>query len=83
MKILTRTFVVTASAAVSMFAAVAAAQAGTTISDQRYWPNEIHSLGARTSGSVFDALASVDGVVPAPAANAVVYRGGPKTGTRS
>ncbi|CAN5233076.1 hypothetical protein BH10PSE10_BH10PSE10_26580 [soil metagenome] len=81
MKISTKTFVLAASAAVSMFAAVAAAQAGQTISDQHYWPNEIHS--SRTSGSVFDALASMDDSTAAPAANPVVYRGGPKTGTRS
>ncbi|MCR6732864.1 MAG: hypothetical protein NVV83_01620 [Afipia sp.] len=81
MKASTRTFALAASAAISMFAAVAAAQAGTTISDQRYWPNEIRSSGVNTASSPFNAMASIDTVRSGE--SAVIYRGGPKTGTRS
>jgi hypothetical protein len=80
MKVSTRIFVLAASAALSMFAA-AGAQAGTTISDRRYWPNEIRSSPVDTATSPFDAMASMN--TTRPAGNAFIYRGGPKTGTLS
>jgi hypothetical protein len=80
-KVTTRTFVLAASAAISMFAAVAAALAGTTISDQRSWPNEIHSLTVNAAVLPFNAMASMDTVRSSE--RPVIHRGGPKTGTRS
>lgn len=71
-----------AAGAISVFAVSGAAFAGATIADRQYWPNEIHSSAARASGNAFDAFASMDDSALATAANAVTYRGGPKTGVR-
>ena len=70
------------AATISLFAASGAAFAGARISDRQYWPNEIHASGVRSTGTVFDAQASLDYQAPSLATNSVMYRGGPKTGTR-
>ena len=68
-------FALAASAVISLFTASAVAHAGAVISDQRYWPSEVHrsSIAPRFG---FDAMASM-GV--APTADPFVYEGGPKT----
>jgi hypothetical protein len=75
-------FAAAAAVAISVFTVSGAAFAGATITDRQYWPNEIHSSAARASGNALDAFASMDDSAPATAANAVTYRGGPKTGVR-
>lgn len=74
-----------AAAAAIAFSALTvsgAAFAGSTISDRQYWPNEIHASGTYAAGAAFDAQANLDYQVPSSATNSVMYRGGPKTGTR-
>jgi hypothetical protein len=74
----TKTFLLAAAAAVSLLAA-SGAHAGAVISDQRYWTNEVARAGIHVAPSPLDAMASLD---TARATNTVMYRGGPKTGTR-
>lgn len=82
MKVSISKFATAAFVAASVFTVSSAAFAGATISDRQSWPNEIHASGARANALVFDAQASIDYTAPAVAVNSVMYRGGPKTGTR-
>jgi hypothetical protein len=61
--------------------------AGTTISDKRYWPNEVgpaaSASSARSSYAAtrYDARAQIP--APAIAPRSFTYQGGPKTGSWS
>ena len=67
------------TASMLLLAASAVAHAGTTISDQRYWPGQ--STSQQNASSAFDARASI--VKPVSnTAKVCSYQGGPKTGSR-
>jgi hypothetical protein len=89
-----RSFMLAASAAISLFAASGVAHAGEVISDQRYWPSEVNSQQrywpneaygygyyAGSRHPAFNAVASMYPAAPTTGSS-FVYRGGPKTGTR-
>ena len=82
MRISVSKFATAAFVAASVFTVSSAAFAGATITDRQSWPNEIHASSVRANGSVFDAQASANYSAPVISANPVMYRGGPKSGTR-
>jgi hypothetical protein len=74
---------------ITLLAALSAtAQAGSTISDKSYWPNEARQtaptatfVGRRDLNSAFAYDRSTSGSVPSPSAGgaALRYQGGPKS----
>lgn len=71
--------VITAIAA-ALVISTTATHAGLTISDQRYWPAEVHAQGAR---SLSDARASYPRPAVKTPATECRYEGGPKTGQQN
>lgn len=71
--------VITAIAA-ALIGSTTTSHAGLTISDQRYWPDQVH---AQSSRGPADAQASYPRPTTKPPIAACRYEGGPKTGQQN
>lgn len=66
--------------AAALIASTTTSHAGLTISDQRYWPAQVH---AQSSRGPADAQASYPRPAVKPPVEECRYEGGPKTGQQS